>query len=167
MNPSSFRFRQSLIGFFCVDWSHVNCYKASSLFFGIAIKVINWAQINWNDFIPMYCLWCRRSQSAVVRSFQCQGYSAQKLLDTAGICLHCTEQLVRAHSSHWADSDLFLFFGNLCKAEISFVFNYAAERKAFIQLGMNSMVMKTRTLQHWMARQKWGEVLHMSRGSWL
>lgn len=83
---------------------------------------------------------------AVLRSFQCQGYSAQKLLDTTGICLHCIEQLVRVHSTHGADSDLFLFFGNLCEAEFSFVSDYAAEKKAFIQLGMNSMAMKTRTL---------------------
>lgn len=124
------------------------CYKVSSLIFRIAIKVINRAWINFNNFIPVCCLWRKCSQSAAChsKSFQCQGYTAQKLLDTTGICLHCTEQLVRAHSPHWADLDLFLFFENLCKAEVSFVSDYAAERKGFIQLGMNSMAMKTRTL---------------------
>lgn len=45
------------------------------------------------------------------------------------------EQLVKAYSSHWADSDLFLFLGNLREAEVSFVSNYVVEKKNFNTAG--------------------------------
>lgn len=74
------------------------CYKVSSLIFRITIKVINWAWISWNYFIPVCCLWCKCSQSAACcsKAFSVPRLFCTEALDTAAICLHCTEQLVRA-----------------------------------------------------------------------